>query len=242
MILIVLAVCCFLLAAFFGLMLVGYRVMAMLLFGLGLLCLVFRWLNRQKHKLLRLILIALLILGLAALVAAEVPVISASRGDPDPEADYLIVLGAGVNGSPPSLSMTDRLRAAPSWLEAYPDGVAVLSGGQGDGEDLTEAQAMFNWLTARGIASERLLLEEKASSTEENLLYSKAIIDARGDADAVIAVCSSEYHLCRAKRIGESLGIALLGVPARTSLPVLKLNYFIREGAAVAYYRIVKGI
>ena len=221
------ALVCFVLAAALRFALIGYSTLAYLVFGLGAVILWFllspRW--------CRVALGVLLAAGCLLFAAAEYPVLRAAKGEPEREADYLIVLGAGVHGTVPSLSLTDRLRAAQDYLERFPDCVAVLSGGQGDGEDITEAEAMAIWLTARGVSANRLIREDRATSTEENLRFSFALIPE----GARVAVCSSEYHLCRAERMAEALGRSVFGVPGRTSLPVLRLNYFLREGFGMAY-------
>ena len=95
---------------------------------------------------------------------------------------------------------------------------------------------MYDWLTARGIAPERVMREEKATSTLENLQFSIALIPEAQRAS--IAVVSSEYHLYRAKLLAKVLGYDVHGVPAETTLPVLKLNYFIREALGVMYYTV----
>ena len=177
----------------------------------------------------------LLCIGAVVFTAAEIPVVKASKGTPE-AADYLIVLGAGVNGTAPSLSMVNRLTAAKDYLDAHPDCIAVVTGGQGRGESITEAAAMTDWLTAHGIPQERIIREDRATSTAENLEYSFALIpDA---ANAKIAVCSSEYHLYRAEYAARQMGYTLAGVPGRTTYPVLRLNYFIREGLGVIYLHI----
>ena len=178
----------------------------------------------------------LLAVGLVVFTLGVVPVVRAAGGTPGFDADYLIVLGAGVNGTAPSLSMLNRLSAAKANLDAHPACTAIVSGGQGDGESITEAEAMRRWLTSQGVSPERILEEPRSTNTAENLQYSAALIpDARS---ARIAVCSSEYHLYRAGYLGRQLGLELGAVPARTSLPVLRLNYFIREGLGVILYRL----
>ena len=101
-------------------------------------------------------------IGLAALVlglsAVEVWVIRAGHRDESAQpADAVIVLGAGVNGTTSSVALQTRIDAAERYLKAHPDIPAVLSGGQGPGEDISEARAMYNALTARGIDPERLI-------------------------------------------------------------------------------------
>ena len=223
---------CFLLALGFKFALIGYGVTALVLAGVGVCILLYLFLPRK----LKIMLTVLLCVGAVIFTAAEIPVIKASKGTPDADADYLIVLGAGVNGSAPSLSLVNRLTAARDYLDEHPNCIAVVTGGQGRGENLTEAQAMADWLTARGIATERIIREERATSTEENLEFSFALIpDA---AHAKIAVCSSEYHLYRAEYMARQMGYELSGVPGRTTYPVLRLNYFIREGLGVIYLHI----
>ena len=133
----------------------------------------------------------------------------------------------------------DRLEGALAWLEAHPDCVAVVSGGQGPGETMTEGEAMSVWLEAKGIDPSRIIVEDKATSTMENLEYSFELIRAAGgEPDGNVAIVTSEYHLCRAKLMAADLGVEAWGVAGHTSWPTLMLNYFIREAFAVTYYRI----
>ena len=225
------------LGLFFRFALIGYRTIALLCWGAAALILLFLLCRKKRLRRLRIVLIALLCLGVAALAVLEIPIIRNARTD-EGEADYLIVLGAGLNGSTPSLSLTDRLRAARAYLESHPGCVAVVSGGQGAGESITEAEAMRRWLESAGVAPERVLMESRATTTEENIAYSLEILRQRGAADASVAIVSSEYHLYRAKALARAQGVAEpLGVAGRTSYPVLRLNYFLREAFAVAYLR-----
>ena len=192
-----------------------------------------------RKRALRIALAALLALGFAVFGVIEAPILKAARTDAPDDVGYLVVLGAGLHGDTPSLSLTDRLNAALDWLEAHPDCVAVVSGGQGPGETMTEGEAMEIWLEARGIDPQRIIVEDRATSTWENLENSFALIRGRGgEPDGDCAIVTSEYHLYRAKAMAEELGVECFGVAGRTSWPTLALNYFIREGFAVTYYRI----
>ncbi len=166
----------------------------------------------------------------------EYHIVSSARTDRDPQADYIIVLGAGVNGTVPSRSLADRLEVALWYLETYPDSVAILSGGQGEHEDITEAECMYRWLSQRGIEAERLIKEECATSTHENLLFSFDIITSRGDAQASVALLTSEYHLLRASLMAESMGWQVKNVAAPTSIITLRINHFIRESLGVWHF------
>ena len=213
----ILAALCAAFGLFFRFALIGYSTIAMLLFGLA---------------------VFFLLLGIIIAGVLEIPIVRNAKTDPG-TADYLIVLGAGVNGNVPSLSLSDRLNAAWRYLQENPNTVAIVSGGQGEGENITEAEAMRRWLENAGLPPERIILEPRATTTEENIAYSLEILRQRGEEDSRIAIASSEYHLFRAKCIARAQGIAEpLGVAGKTSYPVLRLNYFLREAAAVAYMRL----
>jgi uncharacterized SAM-binding protein YcdF (DUF218 family) len=227
---------CILSGCFFRFALVGHELIGYILFLAAVLIVVYHLLQVYHCRKLRLILTICIIAGITGFMVVEMPIISASRTDPDPESDYLIVLGAGVNGTEPSLSLLNRLEAALDYLDTYPTSMAIVTGGQGSSESITEAEAMRRWLESEGIEPGRIIKEEQATNTEENLQYSFDIIRARGDdpADGV-AIVSSEYHLYRAKHIAESLGAKPYGVAGETTWPLMKVNYFIREGLAAIY-------
>lgn len=192
---------------------------------------------------LRVAVTVLLVIGIAAFIIIEIPIVREARTDAPDDCEYVIVLGAGLKGDVPTLSLRNRLDAALEWLEAHPDCVAVVSGGQGPGENMPEGEAMGIWLEARGIEPERIIVEDRSTSTMENLENSFALIrEAGGEPDGNCAIITSEYHLCRAKLMARSLGVEAWGVAAHTSWPSLMLNYFIREAFAVTYYRIFGAI
>lgn len=223
-------------AAMFKFIFVGYGTMALTLFFCAACCGFFGFLHGRKEKaarVLRIAAIAVLIFGFACFMAAEMPVFLGSRSDADTSADYVIVMGAGINGDEPSLSLQTRLNAACDWLLAHPDSMAILSGGQGEREYLTEAQCMYDWLTARGIAPERLILEDRATNTYENIQYSLEILNARGVSPTEIAIISSDYHLCRIRMIAEHFGFDALCRAAHTPYLSLYLNCAIREAFAL---------
>lgn len=222
-----------LLSVFFKFALIGYTVIALLSAGIAICVLLFAFLPRK----LKIALAVILLLGMILFLAVEIPIICAASGTSEFDADYLIVLGAGVNGTTPSLSMINRLTAAKSYLDEHSGCIAIVTGGMGTGESVTEASAMNQWLISHGIDSSRIILESEATSTEENLLYSKALIP---DVDSSkIAVCSSEYHLFRAKTMAELIFEHPVGtVPGMTTYPVLKVNYFIREAFGVLYLKV----
>ena len=194
-------------------------------------------LHRFAPPLLWKIMVALVCVGLVYFCIVETPIIKNARTDREPERPYLIVLGAAVYGDQPSLTLVRRLEGARDYLNAYPDSVAIVSGGMGPGETVTEGQAMYDWLIAAGIAPERVLIEDRATSTMENLKYSFEIIRSRGDEPAGnVAIVSSAYHLYRAKCMAAKLGAPqAAGVAAPWGYFFVMLNYFIREAFGVTH-------
>lgn len=193
-------------------------------------------------KVLTTVFTCVLCLGLAVCAVTEALIIHASLGDPDTGCQYVVVLGAKVNGTSPSLSLSDRISAAYRYLTENPDAIAILSGGQGDDEGISEAQCMFEQLVKRGIPADRLWLEDKASSTWENLHFSLDLIEEKtGHRPATIGLISSEYHLFRAGLFAKECGVEAIGIPAQTSWVSLRINYFAREVAGVWHYLILGG-
>lgn len=234
---------CFLLGLFLWYAVPAYCYFALPVWGLGGLYLVFRLLRqlaKRKPKLarrLKMTLIILLVLALIFLGTVECLILQGAQGAPEPEADYLLVLGAAVKGEVPSRSLAERLTAALSYLEAHPDTVCIVSGGKGWGENITEAQCMSQWLLSRGIDPERVWPEDRATSTWENLGFTLDLIEERtGTRPDRLAVVSSEYHLYRAGLMARSLGLDFLGVPAKTHPWLNRIHYYFREFFGVVHF------
>ena len=117
--------------------------------------------------------------------------------------DYLIVLGAHVEGTRMTRALLERTRRAFSYLCENPRTRAVLSGGMGTGEQITEAQAMYNYLTEHGIDERRLILEEHSTNTKENLEFSLKEI---GTLNASVGVVTNHFHVFRGVMIGKKCG------------------------------------
>ena len=223
-------------AVVFAVAMTGHTFVAALCAFIALVIVYFHFVRRRGLRIAAAIVLAA---GIAVFGVIEAPIVAGARTDAPDDVEYLVVLGAGLHGDVPSLSLTDRLEGALAWLEAHPDCVAGGSGGQGPGETRTEGEAMGIWLEARGIDPSRIIVEDRATSTQENLEYSFALIRGRGgEPDGNCAIVTSEYHLYRAKALAARQGVECFGVAARTSWPTLMLNYFIREGFAVTYYRL----
>ncbi|EOS66822.1 YdcF family protein [Oscillibacter sp. 1-3] len=150
--------------------------------------------------------------------------------------DAVIVLGAGVNGETPSAALWSRITAAADYLEQHPDVPVVLSGGQGPGEYISEAEAMRRALWTNSESwNERYLLEDRSTSTAENFKYSKELLEEYGlDTDtAVIAVVTNDFHCFRTHLIAQRQGLHIVDVPAELPWWWLTANYYVREAFAV---------
>ncbi len=150
----------------------------------------------------------------------------ASYNAPDKETT-VIVLGCKVNSNGPSLSLLKRLEAAYAYLSENPDVPCILSGGQGADEHISEAQAMYDWLTEKGIEKERLYIENKSTSTQENLSFSKKIIGTENLPSAVTLI-TNNFHQYRAQKIAERYYAEVYGVSGDTPLYLLPM-YYLRE-------------
>lgn len=189
-------------------------------------------------------LIAALLLGFSLFTVLETMVVRGSFADEsDAPVSAVIVLGAGVNGETPSLILRTRIDAAAAYLEEHPDVPVVLSGGQGPGEAITEAECMRRALVRRGVDESRLYPEERSTSTQENLRYSRAILEELGvDPAQRVAIVTSDFHLCRARLMwGGDTAAVPAHLPSALYFQCLTVNYFIREAFGLAAYFVYGG-
>lgn len=138
------------------------------------------WLRRLKQRKMSLrlrVMSITAVLTCCTVIAATIAVLAGTAVlSSDKEADYCIVLGASVRGRKPSSSLRRRIERAQSYAESHPETILVLSGGMGEGEEISEARAMYDALLDAGIPSSRLVLEDHSGSTDENLAYSRSVI------------------------------------------------------------------
>lgn len=175
---------------------------------------------------------AIVLIGTSIFILVEACIITAGlQSAMNLESDYIIVLGARVKGETPSLALQHRLDKAYAYMEKHPDVICILSGGQGKGEQITEAVAMKRYLLKKGVLESRLILEEESTNTRENLTNSFQIID-KNDVDANVIVITSRFHIFRSKIIANELGKKVSGIGSDT-LVFLIPNYYLREFFAV---------
>lgn len=209
--------------------------------GLALLCAIFSGLFMRLIKRLwgRLIgRIALCVLGgvIAALAAACIFFsvnMAAYMSEPVEDIRCVLVLGCQVRGEEPSSMLAGRLDAALPLLREHPDAVCVVSGGQGRGENISEAECMSRYLVGKGIDSSRVYKEERSTSTDENIRFSAEILSQLGISDG-IAVVTNEFHQYRAELYAAQNGLEV-GHYSSPTQPRLIANYWVRELAALFF-------
>lgn len=136
--------------------------------------------------------------------------------DTTDKADVFIVFGCKTNGYTPSKLLYFRLEKAFELLTENPEAYAVLSGGQGDDESVSEAESMRAYLCAKGVSEDRLILEDRSTSTEENIRFSMEIIESKGIKRGSIAAVSSDYHIKRIRKQAKDQGYEISAAPAKT--------------------------
>jgi uncharacterized SAM-binding protein YcdF (DUF218 family) len=134
------------------------------------------------------------------------------------DAAFVVVLGSGLrnqNQVPPLLaSRLDRGRAVFQQLRGDP--VMIVSGGKGSDEQVSEAEAMARYLTGHGFPADRIVQEGRSTSTEENLRYSKAIMEQARPGYACVIV-TSNFHVFRAAMIARRANVNGQVTGARTA-------------------------
>ena len=155
--------------------------------------------------------------------------------------DAVIVLGAAVHGDEVSRTLASRLDRAVAYHERNPGAVVVVTGGQGPQENLPEGVAMRAYLLGQGVPDASIVVEDKASSTEENFAFSKALLDARLPAGYRVTFVTDEFHVYRAGRIAAAAGLDATHVSSRTPWYFWPANY-LREDLLVVALWISQGV
>ncbi len=111
--------------------------------------------------------------------------------------DCVIVLGAGIKGDRVTLPLKMRLDKAIEYSRSNSDAVIVVSGGQGFQETVTEAYAMEKYLVEQGVSKDKIIKEERATSTQENMRFSKELLDKRFNEDYKSVIITNNFHIYR---------------------------------------------
>jgi uncharacterized SAM-binding protein YcdF (DUF218 family) len=173
----------------------------------------------------------LIVVGVAYVSVIEAKIALLNRDAESNRHSQMIVLGAKVHESGPSLSLISRLELALIYYQANPEIKIVVSGGQGADEPMTEAKAMANYLIAHGVPARQITLEDRSLNTYENVTYSAAFLDLK----APVLVVTNDYHTLRSCLIAKDNGLDASCAGAETPSHVwLKLR--LREYIAIFEY------
>ena len=161
----------------------------------------------------------------------------------DETPEFVVVLGAQVQGDEPSLTLKKRLDKTLEFMQEHPDRTVIVSGGQGPDEAYTEASVMARYLIEHGADASRIIEEDKASNTRENLLFSAKLAEAAGLDTSRVLIVTSDFHMCRAKYIARTLSMEPYGQASDTWPWILKVNYTLREvfAFAKAFWQAARG-
>lgn len=148
----------------------------------------------------------------------------------------VIVLGCGIRGDEVSDKLANRLDEAVLYHKKNPDAMIVVSGGQGPQESITEAQAMEQYLIEKGVNPAVIVKEEKSTSTEENFLYSKEILDKKLSEEYSVVFITSNYHIFRAEKISQQQGINVTHIGAPVRWCTAPINYSREILAIISFF------
>lgn len=150
------------------------------------------------------------------------------------EPHTVIVLGCKAINGQPSRMLKARLDTAADYLREHPEAVCILSGGQGTDETEPEARTMYKYLITNGIDETKIYTEEQSTSTEENIIFSKKIIE-KEDLPRSVVIISESYHVFRGVFQAEKNGLQAAAVSAPSTNVLWALpSYWVREIFAIS--------
>lgn len=186
--------------------------------------------GRKAGKVVLSLLGTLIIVIFVFVIIETACMFGATREEPKGD-ETLVVLGSYVSKSGPSVMTKCRLDAAYGYLVEHPEAKCVVSGGQGETEPWPEAKAMKEYLVDLGIDADRIYEEDQSENTRENLKYTMEVIRENGLKERIVIV-SNEFHLYRAGRIADRLGIEHAYLSASSPWAMFS-SYYIRELYAI---------
>ena len=187
-------------------------------------------------RFLRVLLIVGYTLFTLVFVGTGTVLFASSSTAPPENADAVIVLGAGIHGDQVTRLLAKRLNAAFSYWESNPDTLIVVSGGQGPGETISEAEAMRRYLLSKGVPESSVLMEDAAASTQENFRFSKQLLDAYFGREYSTVYVTNDFHVFRAGLVAKKEGLTAHGLSSQSTEWYVLPNCYLRETAAVWAY------
>lgn len=170
------------------------------------------------------------------IIIASICMFTVPKADMKDDADVLIVLGAAVRNGKISKTLQQRLDLAYDYLVEHEDTLCVVSGGQGPQESMAEGDAMAAYLVQKGIEKSRIIIEDKAASTDENFAFSYALLQTKFDSpkDIKLVFVTSDFHVYRASKNAEKYFDNAKGIGG-ASISYMLPSFMLRESLALAH-------
>lgn len=156
------------------------------------------------------------------------------------QADYVIVLGAGLRGETVSSTLKNRLEATIEYIKSNKEVMVIVSGGQGPGESITEAEAMKKYLIQNGIDKEIIIMEDKSTNTSENLIFSKDKIEKHSGKtirELNIKIITTDFHALRSNMLAKKYGYENVSLYTSETLKSISPVMYTRE-----FFALIKSI
>jgi len=186
----------------------------------------------KRNIIVRAVLV-LFALAIAGFLLLEGMVLAGNHSEVHGNPQVMVILGAQVKSWGPSILLQDRLDTACSYLEEHPDMTVVVTGAQGTDEPTTEAQCMYDYLTARGVDGSRILIDDQSHNTSQNLKNAKVLIEKNGlDPDNCLVV-SNGFHLTRVRMLSHRYGMDVSTLAAPSSHIPSRIFSTLRESCAL---------
>lgn len=195
----------------------GYGLIPLLVFGAALAA-YGSFFDKFKSKLVHIVVVCI---ALGVVSASGALAVYGNNDNVTYNEDAVIVLGKGLNGDevPPDLAY--RLNKAVKYYEKNPDVIIIVSGGKGTDEKISEALAMERYLLSKGISSDKIIKEDKSTSTYENFVFSSEVIPEGSE----VAFITNSFHVYRAEKIAASVGIDATHLGADIEWYTVPTNY-----------------
>lgn len=185
--------------------------------------------NQKLYNRLGKFVLVMFTLWLLSFITVTVLLINSAISEKDKNADCVIVLGAGLKGETPTLVLAKRLDNTLQYAAENPGVSIIVSGGQGVGETITEAEGMKRYLVRHGIPENLIIKEEKATSTFENMVFSKKVYEQKfGYPPEKVMVITNDFHMFRSKILAKRAGLEAYGMSSVTPWYIYP-NVFLRE-------------
>jgi uncharacterized SAM-binding protein YcdF (DUF218 family) len=170
----------------------------------------------------------LIVLGAIYCLILSILMLHSAYRKPKSTPQAVIILGCKVRGTNPTRMLSERIKAAYNAMQEYPEMIAVVSGGKGNDEDISEAECMRRELMKKGIAESRILIEDQSTSTSENLRFSHSILEENGITGNIM-IATDGYHEMRAQYLAKRENLPDCDpAPAHTTLLMFP-TYWVRE-------------